>query len=63
MVEDTSSTRGLAMANRLARPLVSAVMLLAAVIATLGAILGDPWVWIERALVGAVCRFTGSCRP
>ncbi|GAA2803858.1 cation-translocating P-type ATPase [Saccharopolyspora taberi] len=43
--------RGQRLADRIARPLVPAIMVLAAVIAALGAVLGDPLLWIERALV------------
>ncbi|MBF6277234.1 MULTISPECIES: cation-translocating P-type ATPase [Nocardia] len=39
------------LADRLARPLVPAVMVLAGAIAAIGAVFGDPGVWIERALV------------
>lgn len=38
-------------ADRLARPLVPGVLVLAAVVAVVGSLLGDPAVWIERALV------------
>ena len=38
-------------ADRLARPLVPGVLILAVLVAVIGAILGDPAVWIERALV------------
>ncbi|TCP49977.1 cation-transporting ATPase G [Tamaricihabitans halophyticus] len=39
------------LADRLARPLVPAIMVLAALVAGLGAALGDPATWAERALV------------
>ena len=39
------------LADRVARPLVPAIMVLATSIAGLGALFGDPLVWIERALV------------
>ncbi|WHT23384.1 cation-translocating P-type ATPase [Crossiella sp. CA-258035] len=42
---------GQRLADRIARPLVPAIMILAALIAGLGALLGDPLVWLERALV------------
>nr|WP_232021753.1 MULTISPECIES: cation-translocating P-type ATPase [Pseudonocardia] len=42
---------GQRLADRVARPLVPAIMVLAALIATIGSLLGDPGVWIERALV------------
>ncbi|MEV8517103.1 cation-translocating P-type ATPase [Dactylosporangium sp. NPDC051484] len=53
VVEDAQQRKGSRqrLADRLARPLVPAVMVLAAGIAVLGAIFGDPSVWIERALV------------
>jgi len=39
------------LADRIARPLVPAVMIAAVLIATIGSVLGDPAVWVERALV------------
>ena len=39
------------LADRIAKPLVPAVMVAAVVIAVLGSLAGDPEVWIERALV------------
>ena len=39
------------LADRIAKPLVPGVMVAAAVIAFLGSLVGDPAVWIERALV------------
>lgn len=38
-------------ADRIARPLVPGVLILAVLVAVLGALLDDPGVWIERALV------------
>ncbi|MEH6822089.1 MAG: cation-translocating P-type ATPase [Dietzia psychralcaliphila] len=38
-------------ADRLARPLVPGVLVLAALVAVIGSVFGDPAVWIERALV------------
>lgn len=38
-------------ADRLARPLVPGVLILALLVAVIGALFGDPSVWIERALV------------
>lgn len=38
-------------ADRLARPLVPGVLILAVLVAVLGSVFGDPGVWIERALV------------
>ncbi|MFD4401276.1 heavy metal translocating P-type ATPase [Nocardia sp. NPDC058499] len=53
VVEDAQQRKGARqrLADRLARPLVPAVMVLAATIAGFGALFGDPGVWIERALV------------
>ncbi|SEP53320.1 heavy metal translocating P-type ATPase [Amycolatopsis saalfeldensis] len=53
VVEDAQQRKGVRqrLADRIARPLVPAVMVLAALIAGLGALFGDPEVWIERALV------------
>lgn len=52
------------LAERFARPLVPGVLVLAAVIAIGGSLLGDPGVWIERALVvlvaAAPCAFALS---
>ncbi|WP_278314668.1 heavy metal translocating P-type ATPase [Lolliginicoccus levis] len=38
-------------ADRIARPLVPAILLLATAITVVGALLGDPMMWIERGLV------------
>lgn len=38
-------------ADRLARPLVPGMLILAVLVAVLGSVFGDPGVWIERALV------------
>ncbi|MGH3389110.1 MAG: heavy metal translocating P-type ATPase [Actinomadura sp.] len=53
IVEAEQSRKGAAqrLADRIARPLVPAVMVLASVIAVAGGLLGDPRIWIERALV------------
>ncbi|MEV6905246.1 cation-translocating P-type ATPase [Amycolatopsis sp. NPDC051372] len=53
VVEDAQQRKGTRqrLADRIARPLVPTIMILAALIAGLGALLGDPAVWIERALV------------
>jgi cation-transporting ATPase G len=53
IVEDAQQRKGTRqrLADRIARPLVPAIMVLAALIAGLGALLGDPATWIERALV------------
>ena len=39
------------LADRIARPLVPGVMAVASIIAILGSLLGDPHIWIQRALV------------
>jgi len=39
------------LADRIAKPLVPGVMIAAALIAVIGSLLGDPLIWIERALV------------
>lgn len=53
LVEQAHAAKGerARLADRIARPLVPLVLLAAAAIAALGSILGDPGVWIERALV------------
>ncbi|HEY9562251.1 MAG TPA: cation-translocating P-type ATPase, partial [Nocardioides sp.] len=53
IVEAEQSRKGDAqrLADRIAKPLVPGVMVLAAVIAITGSLLGDPATWIERALV------------
>ncbi len=53
IVEAEQSRKGDAqrLADRIAKPLVPGVMILAAVIAIAGSLLGDPATWIERALV------------
>jgi cation-transporting ATPase G len=53
IVEEAQDRKGAAqrLADRFARPLVPGVMVLAATIAAAGSLLGDPRVWIERALV------------
>ncbi|MFE2846368.1 heavy metal translocating P-type ATPase [Streptomyces scopuliridis] len=52
------------LAERFARPLVPGVLVLAALVAALGSLFGDPGVWIERALVvlvaAAPCAFALS---
>ncbi|GAB1818224.1 heavy metal translocating P-type ATPase [Herbidospora sp. RD11066] len=52
------------LAERFARPLVPGVLVLAALVAGLGSLLGEPAVWIERALVvlvaAAPCAFALS---
>ncbi|GAB3480802.1 heavy metal translocating P-type ATPase [Nocardiopsis coralliicola] len=53
IVESEQSRKGAGqrLADRIARPLVPGVMAAALLIAVLGSVLGDPLVWIERALV------------
>ena len=53
IVEAEQSRKGAAqrLADRIARPLVPAIMVLAGGIAVVGSLAGDPRTWIERALV------------
>lgn len=53
LVENANEKKGqrARIADRLARPLVPGVLVLALAVALLGSIFGDPAVWIERALV------------
>jgi cation-transporting P-type ATPase G len=53
LVEQAHARKGdrARLADRIARPLVPAVLILAALIALFGVLVGDPWTWIERALV------------
>ncbi|EGX61020.1 MULTISPECIES: cation-translocating P-type ATPase [Streptomyces] len=53
IVEAEQSRKGQAqrLADKIAKPLVPGIMILAAIIAVTGSILGDPQTWIERALV------------
>ncbi|KWX20480.1 ATPase P [Mycolicibacterium wolinskyi] len=53
IVEAEQSRKGEAqrLADRIAKPLVPAIMVAAALIAAIGSVLGDPVVWVERALV------------
>ena len=53
IVEEAQDRKGSGqrLADRIARPLVPGIMILAVLIAALGAVLGDPLVWVERALV------------
>jgi cation-transporting P-type ATPase G len=53
IVEEAQERKGAGqrLADRIARPLVPGIMVLAALIAGLGALLGDPLLWLERALV------------
>ncbi|MBL7259521.1 heavy metal translocating P-type ATPase [Paractinoplanes lichenicola] len=43
--------RGQRLADRIARPLVPAIMLVALAVAVLGSVFDDPRVWLERALI------------
>uniref|UniRef100_UPI000623F0EC heavy metal translocating P-type ATPase n=1 Tax=Allosalinactinospora lopnorensis TaxID=1352348 RepID=UPI000623F0EC len=49
--EQSRKGAGQRLADTVARPLVPGVLIAAALIAALGALLGDPLVWVERALV------------
>ncbi|GLX02363.1 cation-translocating P-type ATPase [Microtetraspora sp. NBRC 16547] len=49
--EQSRKGAGQRLADKIARPLVPGVMIAAALIALVGSVLGDPLVWIERALV------------
>ena len=53
LVEQAHARKGerARLADRIARPLVPAVLVLAALVAAFGFVVGDPWTWIERALV------------
>ncbi len=53
LVEEAHRNKGARqrLADRIARPLVPAIMVLAALVAGLGALLGDPVLWLQRALV------------
>lgn len=53
IVEEAQDRKGAGqrLADRVARPLVPAIMVLAVLVAGLGALLGDPLLWLERALV------------
>jgi cation-transporting ATPase G len=63
IVEEAQERKGSSqrLAERIARPLVPAIMAVAAVVAILGALLGDPELWFGRALVvlvaAAPCAF------
>ncbi|SCK26611.1 MULTISPECIES: cation-translocating P-type ATPase [Streptomyces] len=66
IVQDAQERKGNSqrLAARFARPLVPGVLVLAALIAAVGSLFGDPGVWIERALVvlvaAAPCAFALS---
>lgn len=53
IVEAEQSRKGASqrLADRIATPLVPGIMIVAALIAVIGSLLGDPATWIERALV------------
>lgn len=53
LVEQAHARKGdrARLADRIARPLVPAVLIAAALVALFGVLVGDPWTWIERALV------------
>lgn len=53
IVEDAQERKGTGqrLADRIARPLVPAIVALAAATAAIGSAVGDPTVWLERALV------------
>lgn len=52
-VEDAQDRKGRSqrLADRIARPLVPGILIVAAAIGVIGALLGDPALWIDRALV------------
>ncbi|MFN8521322.1 MAG: cation-translocating P-type ATPase, partial [Chloroflexota bacterium] len=66
IVEQAQERKGRSqrLADRIARPLVPGVLVLAIAIAVLGSVLGDPGVWVPRALVvlvaAAPCAFALS---
>ncbi|WP_259306668.1 cation-translocating P-type ATPase [Cellulomonas sp. P24] len=53
IVEAEQSRKGATqrLADRVAKPLVPAIMIVATLIAVIGSLLGDPGLWIQRALV------------
>jgi len=53
IVEAEQSRKGTTqrLADKIAKPLVPAIMIVATLIAVIGSLLGDPGLWIERALV------------
>lgn len=53
IVEEAQERKGAGqrLADRIARPLVPSIMALAALVAAVGAVSGDPMLWLERALV------------
>lgn len=53
IVEEAQDRKGTGqrLADTIAKPLVPAIMILAALVAGIGSLLGDPMLWIERGLV------------
>jgi len=53
LVEQAHARKGerARLADRIARPLVPTVLIVAGLVALFGIVTGDPWTWIERALV------------
>ena len=53
LVEQAHARKGerARLADRIARPLVPVVLLAASAVALFGVLVGDPWTWVERALV------------
>jgi cation-transporting ATPase G len=53
LVEQAHARKGerARLADRIARPLVPAVLITAALIALFGVVVDDPWTWVERSLV------------
>ncbi|MFD4268615.1 heavy metal translocating P-type ATPase [Rhodococcus sp. NPDC058481] len=53
IVEEAQDRKGAGqrLADTIAKPLVPAIMILAALVAAIGSVFGDPMLWIERALV------------
>ncbi|MBN9159195.1 cation-translocating P-type ATPase [Microbacterium sp.] len=53
LVEQAHARKGnrARLADKIARPLVPAVLVASALVALFGILIGDPWTWIERALV------------
>lgn len=53
LVEQAHARKGdrARLADRIAKPLVPVVLIVAALVALFGFVVGDPWTWIERALV------------
>lgn len=53
LVEQAHARKGerARLADRIARPLVPTVLIVAALVALFGVVIGDPWTWLERALV------------